>query len=88
MPVSALSKTTAPRKSVAVAVPPGTPMPATEDLTGTQASYGTVAASYASLLEDELAGRPFDRALLAAFAETATSDVLGPSPTSAADRGA
>ncbi|MGZ4745408.1 MAG: class I SAM-dependent DNA methyltransferase [Oryzihumus sp.] len=69
--------TTAPRASVSVAVPPGTPMPSTEDLAGTQASYDTVAASYAALLEDELGSRTIDRALLAAFAETATSAGLG-----------
>ncbi|MGZ4687904.1 class I SAM-dependent DNA methyltransferase [Oryzihumus sp.] len=69
--------TTAPRASVSVPVPPSTPMPSTEDLAGTQASYDTVAASYAALLEDELGSRTIDRALLAAFAETATSAGLG-----------
>ncbi|MGZ4781256.1 MAG: class I SAM-dependent DNA methyltransferase [Oryzihumus sp.] len=70
--------TTAPRASVSVPVPPSTPMPSTEDLAGTQASYDTVAGSYAAMLEDELDARPVDRALLAAFAETATSAGLGP----------
>ena len=73
-----MPQTTEPRKSVSVAVPPGTPMPATEDLAGTQASYDTVAASYADLLADSMDDRPFDRALLSAFAETATRAGLGP----------
>jgi len=53
-------------------------MPSTEDLAGTQASYDTAAASYAALLEDELDNRTFDRALLSAFAEMASSADLGP----------
>ncbi|HEX8972331.1 class I SAM-dependent methyltransferase [Oryzihumus sp.] len=73
-----MPRSSAPRASVSLAVPPGTPMPSAEDLAGTQASYDTVAASYAALLEDELDARTFDRALLAAFAETATTAGLGP----------
>lgn len=38
-------------------------------LSATRAAYDTVAADYAGLLRDELAGRPVDRAALAAFAE-------------------
>src|ERR1700761_5420967 len=38
-------------------------------LSATRAAYDTVAADYADLLRDELAGRPVDRALLAAFAD-------------------
>ncbi|WP_026874459.1 class I SAM-dependent DNA methyltransferase [Jiangella gansuensis] len=43
-------------------------------LTATRAAYDTVAADYADLLRDELAGKPFDRAMLAAFAELVRSD--------------
>jgi ubiquinone/menaquinone biosynthesis C-methylase UbiE len=39
------------------------------DLRETRTAYDTVATDYAELLRDELAGRPLDRALLAAFAE-------------------
>ena len=38
-------------------------------LTAIRAAYDTVAADYADLLQDELAGRPLDRAMLRAFAE-------------------
>ena len=38
-------------------------------LAATRTAYDTVAADYAGLLRDELAGRPVDRAALAAFAE-------------------
>lgn len=38
-------------------------------------SYDTVAATYAELFGDELAGKPLDRALLAAFAETVRGPV-------------
>lgn len=38
-------------------------------VTETRTAYDTVAADYANLLEDELAGSPLDRALLAHFAE-------------------
>lgn len=73
-----MPETTEARKSVSVVVPSGTSMPSAEDIAATQASYDTVAGSYAALLEDELDARPVDRALLAAFAETATTAGLGP----------
>jgi SAM-dependent methyltransferase len=38
-------------------------------------SYDTVAQTYAELFGDELAGKPLDRALLAAFAETVSGPV-------------
>jgi SAM-dependent methyltransferase len=38
-------------------------------LAATRTAYDTVAADYAGLLRDELAGRPVERAALAAFAE-------------------
>jgi ubiquinone/menaquinone biosynthesis C-methylase UbiE len=38
-------------------------------LTATRAAYDTVAASYADVLRTELANKPFDRAMLATFAE-------------------
>jgi SAM-dependent methyltransferase len=38
-------------------------------------SYDTVAETYATLFGDELAAKPLDRALLAAFAETVTGPV-------------
>jgi SAM-dependent methyltransferase len=38
-------------------------------VTKTRASFDAVAADYAARFADELAGRPLDRALLAAFAE-------------------
>jgi SAM-dependent methyltransferase len=45
----------------------------------TRAAYDTVAADYADLLHDELAGRPVDRAALAAFAELVqAADAGGP----------
>ena len=46
---------------------PGHPGPGY--LAVTRSAYDTVAADYADLLRDELAGRPLDRALLAAFAD-------------------
>lgn len=44
----------------------------------TRASYDTVAVDYASLLADELAAKPLDRAMLNAFAEHVTADGGGP----------
>jgi len=41
-------------------------------------SYDAVAADYAELLSDELAAKPMDRAILAAFAEYVTEDGGGP----------
>jgi SAM-dependent methyltransferase len=41
-----------------------------------RASYDTVAGTYAAKFGAELAGKPLDRALLAAFAETVTGPVL------------
>lgn len=41
-----------------------------EDLRATQIAYDVVADDYADLLADELANKPLDRGLLAAFAET------------------
>ncbi|MFI0967387.1 class I SAM-dependent DNA methyltransferase [Streptomyces sp. NPDC021080] len=41
----------------------------TTRLHATRTSYDTVAADYAELLKDELAGKPLDLAMLAAFAE-------------------
>ncbi|TDE13027.1 class I SAM-dependent DNA methyltransferase [Jiangella asiatica] len=43
-------------------------------LTATRAAYDTVAAAYADVLRDELAGKPFDRAMLSAFAELVLAD--------------
>lgn len=44
-------------------------MTADSSLSTTRASYDTVAVDYASLLADELADKPLDRAMLGAFAE-------------------
>src|SRR3954449_10346796 len=44
----------------------------------TRESYDTVAADYADLLHDELAARPPDRAVLAAFARLVHADGSGP----------
>jgi SAM-dependent methyltransferase len=41
----------------------------------TRTSYDAVAETYAELFGDELAGKPLDRALLAAFAETVSGPV-------------
>ena len=41
----------------------------------TRASYDAVAETYARLFGDELAGKPLDRALLGAFAETVSGPV-------------
>ena len=40
------------------------------DLRDTRIAYDTVAADYAELLRDELANKPFDRAMLGTFAES------------------
>jgi SAM-dependent methyltransferase len=42
---------------------------AADQLSAIRTAYDTVAADYADLLRDELAGRPVDRAALAAFAD-------------------
>jgi SAM-dependent methyltransferase len=51
-------------------------------LAATRTAYDTVAADYAGLLRDELAGRPVDRAALAAFADlvraTGAAGAAGP----------
>ena len=39
------------------------------DVTATRTAYDTVAADYAAVLREELAGKPLDRALLGTFAE-------------------
>lgn len=44
------------------------------DVQATRAAYNTVAADYAQLLRNELEAKPFDRAMLATFAELITSD--------------
>ena len=43
----------------------------------TRAAYDTVAVDYAELLRDELAAKPLDRAMLAAFAELVPADAGG-----------
>lgn len=43
-----------------------------------RAAYDAVAVDYAALLRDELAAKPFDRALLGAFAELVLSGSAGP----------
>jgi SAM-dependent methyltransferase len=49
-----------------------------EHLRATRAAYDTVAVDYAALLQDELARKPLDRALLGAFAELVQADGYGP----------
>ncbi|MET9023022.1 methyltransferase domain-containing protein [Actinopolymorpha sp. NPDC004070] len=44
----------------------------------TRTAYDTVAVDYAELLRDELAGKPLERAMLAAFAELVRADGGGP----------
>ena len=44
-------------------------MTESEDIRTTRAAYDTVAADYAETLRDDLAGNPFDRAVLDLFAE-------------------
>lgn len=46
-----------------------------DPLDATRRSYDAVAATYARLFGDELAGKPLDRALLTAFAETVSGPV-------------
>jgi len=46
-----------------------------DPLDATRRSYDAVAETYAALFGDELAGKPLDRALLAAFAETVSGPV-------------
>ncbi|WP_326739992.1 class I SAM-dependent DNA methyltransferase [Streptomyces sp. NBC_01022] len=53
-------------------------MTAASSLSTTRTSYDTVAVDYASLLADELAAKPLDRAMLGAFAEHVTADGGGP----------
>lgn len=53
-------------------------MTAAPSLSATRTSYDTVAVDYASLLADELAAKPLDRAMLGAFAEHVTADGGGP----------
>ncbi|MEU4723827.1 class I SAM-dependent methyltransferase [Nonomuraea dietziae] len=47
-------------------------------LRDTRASYDAVAADYAALFHDELASKPLDRAMLAAFAELVKAAGGGP----------
>lgn len=49
-------------------------MPETSDIRATRAAYDTVAADYAELLRDELTAKPFDRSMLALFAELVQAD--------------
>ncbi|HEY7103116.1 MAG TPA: class I SAM-dependent methyltransferase [Mycobacteriales bacterium] len=46
-----------------------------DPLDATRTSYDAVAETYAELFGDELAGKPLDRAVLAAFAETVSGPV-------------
>jgi len=48
------------------------------DLRATRAAYDTVAADYADVLRGALAESPFDRAMLAAFADLVRAADLGP----------
>ena len=52
-------------------------------LDDTRTSYDTVAVRYADLLCDALAREPFQRSILALFAELARARGTGRSPTSA-----
>jgi SAM-dependent methyltransferase len=47
-------------------------------LGATRVAYDTVAVDYAALLRTELAAKPLDRAMLAAFAELVRADGAGP----------
>jgi SAM-dependent methyltransferase len=51
---------------------------AVDHLAETRTAYDTVAADYAQLLRDELAGNPVDRALLGVFAEQVRAGGGGP----------
>jgi len=53
-------------------------MPETDYLTATRVAYDTVASDYAHLLADALDRMPWDRAVLATFAELVSRDRLGP----------
>lgn len=53
-------------------------MPETDYLTTTRTAYDTVAVEYAHLLDDALDRMPWDRAVLATFAELVLRDRLGP----------
>ncbi len=53
-------------------------MPETDYLTATRAAYDSVASDYAHLLADALDRMPWDRAVLATFAELVSRDRLGP----------
>jgi len=53
-------------------------MPESDYLNVTRAAYDTVASEYARLLADALDGMPWDRAVLATFAELVSRDRLGP----------
>jgi len=44
----------------------------------TRTAYDTVAVEYAELLRTELVRKPWDRAVLAAFAELVTAAAVGP----------
>lgn len=46
-------------------------------LTATRTAYDAVAVEYAEMLKEELAAKPLDRAMLAAFAELVSSSVDG-----------
>jgi SAM-dependent methyltransferase len=50
---------------------------AMRDLAATRRAYDTVAHDYAELLQSELAAKPYDRAMLAAFAELVRSGRAG-----------
>lgn len=52
-------------------------MPEPDFLTATRTAYDAVAVDYAELLRDQLAGNPFDRAMLATFAELIRADDRG-----------
>lgn len=47
-------------------------------LASTRAAYDTIAATYAARFHDELAAKPLDRAILAAFAELVRNAGVGP----------
>ena len=53
-------------------------MPVPGWLEDTRTSYDTVAVSYADLLRDALAGEPFQRGILALFAELVRAEGGGP----------
>lgn len=53
-------------------------MAETSPLHTIRASYDTVAVDYAKLLSTELADKPLDRAMLAAFAELVRATGAGP----------